>query len=54
MLSAEDLKHFMAIKTSLCESTILMMNLGWTEAEPEMIKILTQGIFVEKLASAVL
>ena len=29
MLSPDDLKHFMTIKTSLLEATILMMNLGW-------------------------
>lgn len=44
----------MSIKGSLVESTILMMNLGWLEAEAEMLKILTEGIFVEKLASPVL
>lgn len=54
MLSPEDLSHFMALKSCLLESTILAMNLGWVEAEPEMLKILTQGIFVEKLASPVL
>lgn len=31
----------MLIKTSLVESTILMMNLGWVEVEEEMLKILT-------------
>ena len=30
------------------------MNLGWTEAEAEMNKILSQGIFVDKLSSPVL
>ena len=54
MLAPEDLAHFMAIKTSLVDSTILMMNLGWTQAEPEMHKILAQGIFVDKLANPVL
>lgn len=54
MLSPEDLKQFMAIKTSLLDATILMINLGWTDAEPELQLILTQGIFVDKLASPVL
>ena len=54
MLSQDDLKHFMTIKSSLVESTILMMNLGWVEAEPEMLKILSEGIFVDKLANPVL
>ena len=44
----------MTIKTSLVEITILMMNLGWREAQEEMLKILTQGIFVEKLENSVL
>ena len=54
MLSADDLKQFMSIKTSLLDATILMINLGWTDAEPELQLILTQGIFVDKLASPVL
>lgn len=54
MLSPDDLKQFMAIKTSLLDSTILMVNLGWTDAEPELELLLTQGIFVDKLANAVL
>ena len=54
MLSQDDLKHFMTIKTNLVESTILMMNLGWVEAESEMLKILQQGIFIEKLPNEVL
>ena len=54
MLSPDDLKQFMAIKTSLLDSTILMVNLGWTDAELELELLLTQGIFVEKLANAIL
>lgn len=54
MLSSDVLKSFMTIKSSLVESTILMMNLGWTEAEAEMNKILSQGIFVDLLSSPVL
>ena len=40
VLTKENLDNFMAIKTNLVESTILMMNLGWVEAEQEMLKIL--------------
>ena len=54
MLSPDNLQNFMTIKTSLVEITILMMNLGWREAQEEMLKILTQGIFVEKLENSVL
>ena len=54
MLSPEDLKHFMTIKSTLLETTILMMNLGWIEAENELHKILTQGIFIDKLTNPVL
>mmetsp|Transcript_117 Transcript_117/g.173 ORF Transcript_117/g.173 Transcript_117/m.173 type:complete len:165 (+) Transcript_117:2131-2625(+) len=54
MLSADDLKQFMTIKTALLDATVLMINLGWTDAEPELQLILTQGIFVDKLASAAL
>jgi hypothetical protein len=54
MLTPDNLQNFMTIKTSLVEITILMMNLGWHEAQEEMLKILTQGIFVEKLTNPVL
>ena len=54
MLSPDDLKQFMTIKMSLLQITIFMMNLGWVEAEEEMLKILTKGIFIDKLASPVL
>ena len=54
MLTPDDLKHFMTIKTSLLEATILMMNLGWQQPEQSLLSILTQGIFVDKLASPAL
>ena len=54
MLSPDDLKHFMTIKTSLVEATILMMNLGWREPEQSLLSILTQGIFIDKLPSPAL
>ena len=58
VLSSENLKHFMTIKTCLVECTILSMNLESVGvsamAQTEMLKILTDCIFVDKLPNPVL